>query len=65
MFPGALNVVINWKETTSSNPGQAESQKMWTQNKDMGDKWNEQRIRIKNPYRNFEVCVKVNAKMIS
>jgi len=52
---GSLNVVINWKETAALDPLQATSERVWSQTQSQGDKWVEQRIRIANPYRNFEV----------
>lgn len=53
---GGLSVFINWKDIGASNPFKAETQPVWTQTTDQGNKWIEQRIRIDNPYRNFEVC---------
>lgn len=55
MSSGALNVVINWKEPYTPAGAAADSDTVWTQTKDMGDQWNEARIRIDSPYRNFEV----------
>lgn len=56
LFTGSLNVILNWKEIGAANPFAAETETVWTQTKDQGDRWIEQRIRIDNPYRNFEVC---------
>lgn len=51
---GSLHVSLNWKEIGSTT-AEAVSAPAWSQTQDQGAKWVEQRIRIDQPYRNFEV----------